>query len=65
MCLTGKTVEVPKRFTKKPFARGDLVLMRVDGELFPRIEKHFEPCLLMYAHIGYAGNATFSIGAIP
>ena len=28
VCLTGKTVEVPERFTHKTFARGDLILMR-------------------------------------
>ena len=35
VCLTGKTVEVPERFTQKTFARGDLLLMRLHGDLFP------------------------------
>ena len=39
--------------------------MRLRGELFPRIEKNFEPCLLMCASTDYASNAAFSIGAIP
>jgi hypothetical protein len=39
VCLTGKTVEVPERFTKNWAFVGDLLLMRLHGDLFPWIEK--------------------------